>query len=428
MAKPTILCVDDEDIVLRSLREQLKNVFRGEYDIEIADSGEMAIEIVNDLRSSKVELPVIIADQVMPKMKGDELLATVFFLTPYTRSVMLTGQADAQAVGNAVNRANLFRYMGKPWEREDLVITVKEAIRSFYQDKTLEEKNHLLIQVKDRLEFLNRELEKRANLFFNFVPAQFLKMLNLDQYSDHIDAGKCIEGNMTVMFADLRSFTQISETMSPTETFHFIQQLFSSITPYISRNNGFVDKFIGDAMMALFDDPDKCLKAAILIQQLLTQNENAKYNLGIGINTGTVVLGTVGGSDHMETTVMGDTVNTAERAEELTRLYNVPLLITGKTYHALKEKNWQVRLLDKTLVRGKHELLEIYEVLDGLPAALREKKIATKEWFDQARKLFDQQDYEESRKLFNRCLEKCPEDEACRIYLTRIQKIGVKSS
>jgi class 3 adenylate cyclase/DNA-binding NarL/FixJ family response regulator len=426
MPKPTILCVDDEDIVLRSLGEQLKNVFRVEYDIEIANSAEMAIEIVNDLRASKIELPVIITDQVMPKMKGDELLSHVYFLTPYTRSVMLTGQANAQAVGNAVNRANLFRYMSKPWEREDLIITVKEAIRSFYQDKSLEEKNHLLLQVKDRLEFLNKELEKRANLFFNFVPVQFLKKLNVDQYTAHIESGKCIECNMTILFADLRSFTQISESMSPTETFQFIQQLFSSITPYVSKHAGFIDKFIGDAMMALFENPDECLKAAISIQEFLSQAPATNYNLGIGINTGAVVLGTVGGSDHMETTVMGDTVNTAERAEKLTRLYNVPLLITGKTYHALKIKTWNVRLVDKTLVRGKHEILDIYEVLDGLPEPLKSKKLAILETFDEARHMYEQQEYVKARELFNRCLEKCPEDEVSRIYLARIQTIGVK--
>lgn len=90
-------------------------------------------------------------------------------------------------------------------------------------------------------------------------------------------------------------------------------------------------------MMALFENPDECLKRGISIQEFLSQAPATNYNLGIGINTGALVLGTVGGSDHMKTTVMGDTVNTAERAEKLTRLYNVP---TGKTYHPLKIKTW----------------------------------------------------------------------------------------
>lgn len=164
MSKPTILCVDDEKVILVGLKEQLQRAFQGEYSIEVADCGEVALEIIEDLMKLNIDVPLVIADQNMPGMKGEDLLANVHTLLPNTLKIMLTGQASAEAVGTAVNRASLYRYISKPWELDDLFLTTKSAIRSYFQDKSLEENNNLLRKAQEELIQINAELEQRVDL------------------------------------------------------------------------------------------------------------------------------------------------------------------------------------------------------------------------------------------------------------------------
>jgi serine phosphatase RsbU (regulator of sigma subunit) len=159
MSKPVILCVDDEKIILSSLKEQLRRNLEGDFALEIVESGEEALEVVEELLEDRIELPLVISDHIMPGIKGDELLKEIHRLSPKTLKILLTGQADADAVGNALNNARLYRYIGKPWEEADLVMTVKEATRSYFQDKRLEEQNLSLQNMNQELERLNDELK-----------------------------------------------------------------------------------------------------------------------------------------------------------------------------------------------------------------------------------------------------------------------------
>lgn len=160
-----ILCIDDEVIVLDSLKEQLQNEYKN-YMIEVAESGEEAMEIINELIEDKIELPVVIADFIMPGMNGDILLEKIYKLIPDTRNILLTGQASIEGVSNAVNKANLYRFIAKPWDKDDLILTVKEAIRSYDQEKTILKQN---VELKE----LNTNLEKKVEL-----RTQELKELN----------------------------------------------------------------------------------------------------------------------------------------------------------------------------------------------------------------------------------------------------------
>ena len=144
MSQQSIICVDDERVVLISLRDQLTNHLGNDYEIELAETGEEALEIFEELQQEGIEIPVIIADQIMPGMKGDELLIQIHAHYPQTLKIMLTGQASADAVGNALNHANLYRYIAKPWETIDLCLTVTEAIRSYGQDRQLAQQNQEL--------------------------------------------------------------------------------------------------------------------------------------------------------------------------------------------------------------------------------------------------------------------------------------------
>lgn len=137
MTKPVILCVDDEPILLDSLKRQLKHQFGKDYHIETAESSKEAFSIVEELLEDGIELPLVISDQLMPGMKGDELLIQIHAIAPKTLKILLTGQADALAVGKAVNNANLYRYISKPWESTDLNLTVTEAIRRYFHEKEL---------------------------------------------------------------------------------------------------------------------------------------------------------------------------------------------------------------------------------------------------------------------------------------------------
>jgi len=134
---PVIICVDDERTILSSLQIELMNALKDEYLIETAESGKDALEMVEELLKEGTELPLVISDQLMPGMKGDELLKKIHAIAPKTLKILLTGQANISAVGNAINHANLYRYIAKPWEPTDLLITVKKAIQSYFQEQAL---------------------------------------------------------------------------------------------------------------------------------------------------------------------------------------------------------------------------------------------------------------------------------------------------
>jgi PAS domain S-box-containing protein len=144
MKENVILCVDDEEMVLRSLRRELNRALSDEYIIETAEGGEDALEVFEELLNEGYEIPLVIADQIMPGMKGDELLKRIHARSPEILKIMLTGQADMKAVTNAVNQANLYRYIPKPWENTDFCLTIKEAVHRYFQDKKLEEQHKAL--------------------------------------------------------------------------------------------------------------------------------------------------------------------------------------------------------------------------------------------------------------------------------------------
>jgi len=151
--KPLILCVDDEVIVLNSLQNQLRNYFDSEIIVEGAESGEEALEVIEEFIDEYGEPPhLIISDQIMPKMKGDELLAKVHEKYPLMLKILLTGQADKEDIIRVINSAQLYRYIEKPWEIMDLGLTVKEAIKLYQKTRKIEEQREELINLNKTLE------------------------------------------------------------------------------------------------------------------------------------------------------------------------------------------------------------------------------------------------------------------------------------
>jgi len=155
MSNQVILCIDDESIVLDSLKEQIQQGFGGGLQVEVAESGDEALEIFEELTEDDFEIPVIIADFIMPGMKGDILLEKIHNINPNAKKILLTGQASIEGVSNALNRADLYRFISKPWEKQDLILTLKEALKSYNQDKTIVTQN-------EELKELNVNLEKKV--------------------------------------------------------------------------------------------------------------------------------------------------------------------------------------------------------------------------------------------------------------------------
>jgi signal transduction histidine kinase len=155
-----VLCVDDEKIVLEGLKEQLRRQFSDTFSVETVESAEEALEAYAELADEGLEVPIVISDHIMPGMKGADLLAALHLEHPRTLKILLTGQADADAVGRAVNQANLYRYIAKPWSQHDLAITIREALRRYFQDKEIEQKNAELEQLYRELEGKQRTLRR----------------------------------------------------------------------------------------------------------------------------------------------------------------------------------------------------------------------------------------------------------------------------
>jgi class 3 adenylate cyclase len=240
-----------------------------------------------------------------------------------------------------------------------------------------------------------------------------------------------------VLFADIRDFTTVSEQMTPAENFRFINAFLSRMEPIVAENRGFIDKYIGDAIMALFSDcADDALRASIdMLRSLhrynqhrstrhgqgsLPRDQRPPIEIGVGINTGRVMLGTVGGRNRMDGTVISDTVNVAARIERMTRVYNVNLLISHYTFIQLDNPTgYAMRVIDRVQMKGKSLYVSVYEIYDADPPALRAAKAATKTQFESGLLLYFQGAYGDAAEVFRRCLNKCPGDNVAKIYLER---------
>jgi diguanylate cyclase (GGDEF)-like protein len=161
--KPVVICVDDEPAVLESLRIELRRALGEDCLIETAEDGEDALALMSELQEDDHEIALVLSDYIMPNIKGDELLARMHQMSPNTLKIMLTGQANLEAVGNALKLAKLYRYMAKPWTPEDLKVTVLEAVHSYLQDRKLDEQNHRLQLLNEQLRQANIELERVVN-------------------------------------------------------------------------------------------------------------------------------------------------------------------------------------------------------------------------------------------------------------------------
>jgi class 3 adenylate cyclase/PAS domain-containing protein len=320
---------------------------------------------------------------------------------------------------------------GTPIFDGDQVAFAMAVFQDVAERKQAETERHKFIE---KLFELNQNLEKSldaeselTDAYGRFVPHQFLNLLGYESIID-VNLGDQVQQEMSVLFADIRDFTTLSETMTPQENFNFINAYLSRMEPAITSNNGFIDKYIGDAIMALFSDfADDAVKAGIAMLNILTNyNEDRQrvgyvpIQIGIGINSGSLMLGTVGGKSRMDSTVISDAVNLASRIEGLTKYYSVPLLISQQTLERLRNPaDYAIRIVDKVQVKGKSQYVVVYEVFDADPPEIRSAKLANLPVYSEAMLLCERKQFREAGKLFEECLRTNPSDQVARIYLKR---------
>jgi two-component system sensor histidine kinase ChiS len=261
----------------------------------------------------------------------------------------------------------------------------------------------------------------------SFIPREFLAILNKKSVAE-LKLGDHIKQEMTIFFSDIRRFTDLSENLTPEESFAFINSYLSRIVPEITKNGGFVDKYIGDAILALFpqvNGPDMAVRTAIAIQEKILEYNihRAKCGyrplaMGIGIHTGTLMVGVVGTKDRMQNTVISDAVNLASRVESLTKAFQVSLAISEETFKKLEDPGaYQYRFVGKVRVKGKVEPVSIFEIFDGIDEKLQKKKIAANRFFEQGMFMYYQKKYSEALQEFGKVLEVLPDDGAAAFYI-----------
>lgn len=223
--RSTIVCVDDEWNILRCLSEQLKRYFGKNYDIEIANSGEEALLLCAALSDENCHIALIISDQKMLGMCGDDLLIQLHALYPKTLKIMLTGQADVNSVVNVVNQAALYRYIRKPWDETDLILTVTEALRRFQQEQQLVEQNQ-------QLKLINAKLESSLSLLLATLEATADGILVLDNTGAIVSFNQKLVHILQLEGFDLTGndalLESISRRLSETEMAKF-QSLFTQV-------------------------------------------------------------------------------------------------------------------------------------------------------------------------------------------------------
>ena len=278
-----------------------------------------------------------------------------------------------------------------------------------------------------------------SNAHGRFVSREIIALMGKDDITS-VSLGDHIEKTMTILFSDIRGFTSLSEEMTPRENFTFINAYMKCMNPVIARHGGIINKYIGDAIMALFPaDADDAVKCAIdMLRQLAAFNRSIKktgssrIKIGIGLNTGLMMLGIVGGEHFMETTVISDAVNLASRIESMTKDYNVPLLISEHTYYSLLDASaHNTRFVDRVRVKGKAQCQSVYEAFDADPKSLRTAKQKTKADFEEALAFYHFKDVPKATKLLEKLLRRVPGDTVVKVYherCLRFLKTGIHES
>ncbi len=239
--------------------------------------------------------------------------------------------------------------------------------------------------------------------------------------------------NITIFFSDIRGFTPIAEKLKPEDLIHLLNEYLSEMTSIILKNQGLVDKYMGDAIMALWGAPIDlknhaeiaCLSSLQMLEKLKELQDKWKkqgipyFDIGIGINTGEAIIGNMGSYDRFDYTAMGDNVNLASRLEGLNKYYGTNIIIGENTYKIINNK-FEIRKLDIVRVKGKKKPVLIYELIEEKDKINKKKREFIKH-YEQGLEFYLTKKWEQALKSFQTCL-KIYEDSASKIFILRIKE------
>ncbi|MBF0224367.1 MAG: response regulator [Desulfobacterales bacterium] len=396
-----VFAIDDESINLQVIKNNLMLVG---IEVETSISGFQAFE---QLKHYKPD--IILLDVMMPNMNGYEVCAELRKIYPANELpvIMLTAKNQvSDLVEGLESGAN--DYVTKPFSKNELIARI----------------------------YTHYQLAKINIAIGRFVPRQFLTLLDKKNIVE-INLGQQIKKNMTILFTDIRSFTNLSEQMEPEENFNFLNSYLEKIGPVIREYNGFIDKYMGDAVMALFPErAEDAIKAAIAIKyklnefnQNLIQKNQKPIEIGIGIHTGSLMIGIIGEQARIESTVISDAVNLASRLEGLTKIFGARTIVSDSTLYSLADPTkYNYRFLERVKVKGKKDSVAVFEVFDTDPDDIKEKKKKSMQDFDAGISFYYNQRFQEASKKFEDILKFNPDDKATARYFERCQyfkKYGV---
>jgi adenylate cyclase len=410
-----VLIVDDEMDVHRITRLALDDLVFAGRPIHLL-SAYSAAEALR-LLQSEPNIALILLDVVMEsEHAGLELVRQIReqIANRLVRIILRTGQPGQAPERQVIVEYDINDYKAKAeLTVQKLFTAVVVALRS-YQDMVT-------------IETHRREMTDLVSATNRFVPHEILSFLQKSSIA-HVALGDQVEMEMTILFADVRSFTTLSEQMSPRENFNFINALLRRLSPVIREQGGFVDKYLGDGIMALFpNSADSALQAALAMRRQIVQyNQNRlsdgwqTIDIGIGMHTGRLMLGIVGEVARLQGTVISDAVNLADRMEGLTKLYGAAIAISEQTLLNLEDPTrYYFRFVDKVQVKGKQEAVSVYEIFDGDDHNSIAAKLQTRPTFQEGLRFYQNRRFQEASACFQNVLAHHPADKAAGLYLQR---------
>ncbi|MCA9631665.1 MAG: adenylate/guanylate cyclase domain-containing protein [Myxococcales bacterium] len=327
-------------------------------------------------------------------------------------------------------------FSGRTWMLSALAVAIEGILAATVAYRAFD----LLEKTKSELAQLNQVLdqkvaERTASLaatnaaISRFVPSEFLHALGHEDVTT-TKLGDVVERRITILFADIRNFTSISEHYTPQETFDFLNRCLSKIGPHIRAQSGFIDKYIGDAVMALFPDAaEDAVRAALAMQREvrrfnLEHPSDVPLEIGIGIHQGAVMMGTIGERERFEATVISDAVNLTARLEGLTKQLGCTILVSGDVAAELPEAmRGDSRLIGRFAVKGKRRPVEVHEIFEADPDDSRVSKRASQPRFLAAIACYQDGDAQGAAAEFRHLAETMPSDGPTNFWLSRLDQV-----
>lgn len=260
-----------------------------------------------------------------------------------------------------------------------------------------------------------------------FVPVEFIKSLGKDKLTE-VALGDQVEREVTVLFTDIRGFTGISENMTPTENFFFINSFNKRMGPIIRKNEGFIMQYLGDGFMALFPNGSQhALRASIEMHQALKQynidrleKHRPEVKIGIGMQNGKLIMGITGDIERMDAAIISDTVNTAARIEGLSKYYGTSILLTDLCMENLSNpEEFDFRYLGPVKVQGKQKPIDLYECINGDHHSLYRHKLDTLDTFKEGMELYFKKEFAMAAVTFQKVVKQKGDDHTARLFLNR---------